>query len=86
MPWLFLNGIIASFLVVYGMMVIVHSFMVKDFVSGLRIGAVIWAVSVLTHSLNALWEGRNPMVLIINNGLFLFTYSLYGGILAVWAS
>jgi hypothetical protein len=86
MPWLFLGGIIASFLVVYGMMVIVHSLMLTDFVSGLLAGAVIWAGFALTHSLNTLWEGRKPMVLIINNGLFLITYALYGGILAIWAS
>jgi hypothetical protein len=84
MPWLFLNGFAASFLVVYGMMVIVHSLKVTDFFSGLETGAVIWAGFALTHSLNTLWEGRKPLVLVINNGLFLITYALYGGILAIW--
>jgi hypothetical protein len=84
MPWLFLNGIIASFIIVYTMMVIVHSLKAADFVSGLVAGAVIWAGFALTHSLNTLWEGRKPVVLVINNGLFLLTYALYGGILAVW--
>jgi hypothetical protein len=84
MPWLFLNGIVASFLVVYGMMVIVHSLKATDFLSGLGAGAVIWAGFALTHSLNTLWEGRKPLVLAINNGLFLLTYALYGGILAIW--
>jgi hypothetical protein len=84
MPWLFLNGIIASFIMVYAMMVVVHSLKAADFVSGLVAGAVIWAGFALTHSLNTLWEGRKPVVLVINNGLFLLTYALYGGILAVW--
>ena len=84
MPWLFLNGLIASFLVVYGMMVAVHSLNIADFAGGLLVGVVIWAGFALTHSLNTLWEGRKPLVLLINNGLFLLTYALYGGILAVW--
>ena len=84
MPWLFLNGAIASFLVVYGMMVVVHSLKVTDFLTGLGIGAVLWAGFALTHSLNTLWEGRKPLVLVINNGLFLITYALFGGILAIW--
>jgi hypothetical protein len=84
MPWLFLSGIVASFLVVYGMMVIVHNLKATGFFSGAGIGAILWAGFALTHSLNTLWEGRKPVVLIINNGLFLLTYALYGGILAIW--
>jgi len=84
MPWLFLGGILASFLVVYGMMVVINSLQVTSFTGGLAVGAVIWFGFTLTHSLNTLWEGRKPIVLIINNGLFLLTYALYGGILAVW--
>jgi hypothetical protein len=86
MPGLFLSGILASFFVVYAMMVVVHSCQVSDFFTGMGVGVVIWAGFALTHSLNTLWEGRKPVVLLINNGLFLFTYALYGGILAVWAS
>jgi hypothetical protein len=84
MPWLFLCGIIASFLVVYGMMVLVHSLKADNFITGIGIGIVVWAGFALTHSLNTFWEGRKPLVLIINNGLFLVTYALYGGILAIW--
>jgi hypothetical protein len=84
MPWLFVSGIAASVLLVYGMMVIVKSLRLTNFTSGLTAGAVIWSAFALTHSLNTLWEGRKPLVLIINNGLFLVTYSLFGGILAVW--
>jgi hypothetical protein len=84
MPWLFLSGAVASLLVVYGMMVIVHSLKITGFFPGLGAGIVIWAAFALTHSLNTLWEGRKPIVLVINNGLFLLTYALFGGILAVW--
>ncbi len=84
MPWLFANGIIASFLVVYAMMVMVHSLKAASFAAGIGVGAIIWAGFALTHSLNTLWEGRKPLVLVINNGLFLISYALYGGVLAVW--
>jgi hypothetical protein len=55
MPVLFLSGIIASFLVVYGMMVIVHSLKATGFLSGMGAGVVVWAGFALTHSLNTLW-------------------------------
>ncbi len=84
MPWLFLNGLVSSFIVVYGMMIVVNSLKVTDFISGIIVGAVIWAGFALTHSLNTLWEGRKPVVLAINNGLFLLTYALFGGILSIW--
>jgi hypothetical protein len=66
------------------MMVIINSLKINDFAYGLLVGAVVWAGFALTHSLNTLWEGRKPVVLVINNGLFLLTYALYGGILAVF--
>jgi hypothetical protein len=84
MPWLFLSGMLSSFLLVYVMMVIIYSLNARDFFSGMFIGIVIWAGFALTHSLNTLWEGRKVTVLVINNGLFLLTYALYGGILAIW--
>lgn len=84
MPFLFLSAIGASALVVYGMMVLISSVGAASFVQGLLVGIVVWAGFALTHSLNTLWEGRKPVVLAINNGLFLLTYALYGGILAVW--
>ncbi len=84
MPFLFLNGLIASLLLVYALQVVVHSLKATDFFSGVHIGLVIWFGFALTHSLNTLWEGRKVTVLLINNGLFLLTYVLYAGILAVW--
>lgn len=84
MPWLFVNGLVASILVVYGIMVMTQSLGSTGFVSGMIVGSVIWAGFAVTHSLNTLWEGRKPVVLVINNGLFLLTYALFGGILSVW--
>lgn len=84
MPWLFASGLISSFLTVYGMMVVIHSLRITSFLPGICAGAFVWAGFALTHSLNTLWEGRKPLVLIINNGLFLLTYACFGGILAIW--
>jgi hypothetical protein len=84
MPFLFLSGIISSVLMVYGMMIVVHSLGIASFGMGILAGVVIWVGFCLTHSLNTLWEGRKPVVLLINNGLFLLTYAAFGGILAVW--
>ena len=84
MPWLFLNGLASSVLVVYVLMVLVNSLRLNDFVSGLTAGVLVWLGFAVTHSLNTLWEGRKPVVLVINDGLFLVTYALFGGILAVW--
>lgn len=85
MPWLLLSGVCSSVLTVYGLMVIVHTFKADTFAKGMLAGAVIWAGFAVTHSLNTLWEGRRPLVLAINNGLFLLTYVIFGGTLAIWA-
>ena len=84
MPLLFLGGIVASALVVYAIMVLVNSTGAASFSQGALIGVVVWAGFALTHSMNTMWEGRKTMVLVINNGLFLLTYTVYGAILAVW--
>jgi hypothetical protein len=84
MPFLFLNGLLASLILSYGLQVLVHSVGAEDFLGGLSVGVVAWAAFALTHSLNTLWEGRKPVVLLINNGLFLLTYALFGGLVAVW--
>jgi hypothetical protein len=83
-PFLFLNGLLASLILSYGLQIVVHSLGVVDFLQGLLVGIVVWATFALTHSLNTLWEGRKPIVLVINNGLFLLTYALFGGVVAVW--
>jgi len=84
MPFLFLGGLIASCLLSYGLQVIVHSVGATSFAGGLLVGVVAWASFAVTHSLNTLWEGRKPIVLTINSGLFLVTYAIFGGLVAVW--
>jgi len=84
MPFLFVSGLVSSFLLVYAMMIAVNSFHMASFTSGMFVGVIIWAGFCVTHSLNTLWEGRKPIVLLINNGLFLLTYAVFGGILAIW--
>lgn len=66
------------------MKALVNSLGAAGFLQGAIIGFAVWAGFALTHSLNTLWVGRKLMVLLVNNGLFLFSYVLYGGILAVW--
>jgi hypothetical protein len=84
MPSLFLGAIVATFLLPYGLQVLVHSLKAQDFVSGLVIGLVAWFAFSVTHSLNTRFEGRKVSVLVLNNILYLITYGVYGGILAVW--
>lgn len=85
MPFLFLSGLAASLILAYGLQVFVRSVGAATFPGGAAVGVAAWFAFALTHSLNTLWEGRKPAVLLVNNGLFLFSYAVFGGILAVWA-
>lgn len=78
------GAVVSSFLLAYGLQVLVHSLKAEDFFTGACLGLVVWAAFALTHSLNTLFEGRKPVVLVINNGAYLVTYAVFGGILAVW--
>ena len=84
MPFLFLSGIVASLALSYALQVVVHSVCATDFLHGVIVGGVVWFGFALTHSLNTLWEGRSKVVIAINNGLFLLTYAVFGGVIAVW--
>ncbi len=84
MPVLFAGGIFASFAFVIILAVLVASTGARDFVSGAGLGLLVWIGFALTHSLNTMWEGRKTMVLVINNGLYILTYTIFGGVLAVW--
>jgi len=83
MPRLMGGAVIASFLLSYGLQIIVHSMNVNDFFTGALVGFVLWLGFVLTHSLNTQFEGRKPIVLVINNILYLLTYTVFAGIVAV---
>ncbi len=84
MPFLMGGAVLSSFLLSYGLQVLVHSVKATDFVSGAVVGLVLWGAFALTHSLNTMFEGRKPIVLVINHGHYLVTYAVFGGILAVW--
>ena len=84
MPRLFGGAIVATFLLPYGLQVLVHSLKAADFGTGALIGLVAWLTFSVTHSLNTQFEGRKPLVLVINNVLYLVTYVVYAGILAAW--
>ena len=83
MPRLMGGAVISSLLFSYGLQIVVHSVKATDFVSGALIGFVLWFGFVVTHSLNTLFEGRKPIVLVINNALYLITYICFGGFIAI---
>ena len=84
MPRLFAGAIVGSLLLSYGLQIIVHSIKATGFATGALVGLVAWLAFVVPHSLNTQFEGRTPVVLVINNGLYLLTYIVFGGIVAVW--
>lgn len=85
MPRLMGGAVVASLIFSYGLQIAVHSIKATTFGAGLLIGIVVWLAFVVTHSLNTQFEGRKPVVLVINNVYYLVSYAIFGGILAVWA-
>ena len=83
MPRLMGGAVVASLLLSYGLQIIVHSVKANDFASGALVGFVLWMGFVVTHSLNTQFEGRKPIILVINNVLYLLTYTVFAGIVAV---
>ncbi len=84
MPRLMIGAVVASLLFSYGLQVFIHSLQITDFLSGVLVGVAAWITFAVTHSLNTQFEGRKPVVLVINNVLYLITYAGFGGLLAVW--
>lgn len=74
MPRLMGGAVLSTLLFAYGLQVMVHSMQATDFFSGALIGFVLWISFVVSHSLNTQFEGRKPIVLVINNALYLLTY------------
>lgn len=83
-PGIMLGALASTFLLAYGLQVFVHSIHAADFVTGALVGLAAWLTFAVTHSLNSRFEGRKVVILVINNGLYLVTYVVYGGLLAVW--
>lgn len=84
MPRLMGGAVVASVLLSYGLQVFVRSVRAETFGQGALTGIALWAAFAVTQSLNTQFEGRKPSVLVINNALYLLTYAVFGGILAVW--
>lgn len=83
-PGLMASAVVATFVLAYGLQVVVHSLKATDFASGALIGVVAWVTFALTYGLNTLFEGRKPAVLVINLSWYLVTYAGFGGLVAVW--
>lgn len=84
MPRLMVGALIATFLFSYGLQVFIHSLKANNFLEGAAIGVVAWFTFTVTHSLNTQFEGRKPVILFINNCLYILAYSIFGGIIAIW--
>ena len=84
MPRLMGGAFVATLLFSYGLQVVIHSLGVKDFTGGASAGLALWVAFVVTQSLNTQFEGRKPVVLLINNVHYLLSYALFGGLVAVW--
>ena len=84
MPRLMGGAVVASLLFSYGLQVAVHSVKAADFGTGALVGLVVWLAFVVTHSLNTQFEGRKPALLLINNCLYVVTYVLGAGVVAIW--
>ena len=84
MPRLFGGAIVSSFLLSYGLQFFVKNLLLETCSEGVIVGGVIWVAFAVTQSLNTQFEGRKPVVLVINNIWYLVTYALLGGLAAVW--
>ena len=84
MPILMLGAVLSSFLLAYGLEVLVRNLGVSNFTGGALLGVLAWAAFVVTQLLNSRFEGRKNVVLLINAILYLVTYAGFGGLLAVW--
>jgi UDP-N-acetylmuramyl pentapeptide phosphotransferase/UDP-N-acetylglucosamine-1-phosphate transferase len=84
MPRLMGGAVVASLLFSYGLQVFVHSIRATDFETGVLAGIAVWLAFTVSHSLNTQFEGRKPVVLLINNVLYLVTYAVGAGVVAIW--
>jgi hypothetical protein len=84
MPRLMGGAVVSSLLLSCGLEVFVRSVGAVDFGTGALVGLAAWLAFAVTQSLNSQFEGRKPVVLVINNVLYLLTYAAFSGLLAVW--
>lgn len=84
MPRLMGGAVVGTLLFAYGMQILFHSLQLITVMDGMKLGFVAWFAFAVTHSLNTQFEGRKPVLLVINDLWFLITYVGFGGLLAVW--
>jgi hypothetical protein len=84
MPMLFGGAIVSSFLLSYGLQVLVHSLNLQGFGSGALLGLLLWTLLPVPVLLGTLWEGRKTVVVLINLGNYLVICTLFTGLLAAW--
>lgn len=84
MPLLFGGAILSSFLLSYGLQVLVHSINAQGFGSGALLGLLLWTLLPVPVLLGSLWEGRKTVLVQINLGNYLFICVVFSGILAAW--
>ena len=76
---------ICAFLVTYVMGLIVDYRAADTIAEGVLVGVVTWVGFVITTSLNTvLFEGRSPIVYLINNANHLVGFVVTGVMLALW--
>jgi hypothetical protein len=83
-PMLMANGLFCSFAMVWSLQVLILSVNVMDWAGGAVLGAVLWFGFGLTGGLNTLWEKRSTTLIWIGAGNSLFSYAVFGAILAAW--
>ncbi|MSR22759.1 MAG: DUF1761 domain-containing protein [Gemmatimonadetes bacterium] len=84
MPYLFAGAIVASLALSFVLQVLVRTLGAETFLQGSLIGLALWAGQILPFGLGTLWEGRKPVVIVINAGNYIVADALFAGVLAVW--
>lgn len=83
-PFIMLGALVSTALLSFGLQILVRSVGATRFVDGLLVGALVWATFAVSLALNSRFEGRKPVVIVINLTLYLLAYGLAGGVFAVW--
>jgi len=77
----FISGIVFSFVLAN----IVNLVNAQSFFEGVIIGFWLWLGFALTLSVNGLVFERRPVkIFLMNNGVYLISFLILGGILAIW--
>jgi Protein of unknown function (DUF1761) len=56
----------------------------SSFLSGLKIGLLVWTLSLYVYVMNSAYQGTNRKLTFIDNGYTLITFAIAGGLLGFW--